>query len=173
MCLAPQYFVHTILSGNLTSLYCHNPLVCAEFSWIPAFQESKQCCLSPSLSPLCALLNNYAMYCSFCIFFKFSKAGSLTEVCFIQGFSPTGQHCVTGTSEQHNNQPHWSTKQKGLCGNKLPQKRHYHGDYSWSCKKDPLYFTSLCSESSRKYLTSIHHEPMSYPKFRVWELEKC
>lgn len=70
--------------------------------------------LSSSLSSLCALLKNDAIYCRSCIFSKSSKPGSLTEVCFIQCFSLTGQHCVTGTSEQHNNQPQLVHKTKGL-----------------------------------------------------------
>ena len=70
--------------------------------------------LSFSLSSLCALLKNDEVYCSSCIFSKSSKPGCLTEICFIQCFSLTGQHSVTGTSEQHNKQPQLVHKTKGL-----------------------------------------------------------
>lgn len=70
--------------------------------------------LVSSSSSLCTLLKKDVIYCSSCIFSKSSKPGCLKEVCLIQSFSLTSQHCVTGTSEQHNNQPQLVHKTKGL-----------------------------------------------------------
>lgn len=75
---------------------------------------------SSSFSFLCAFFKNDAVYCGSCVFFRSSMPGSLTEVCFIPCLSLTGQYCVRGTSEQHNNQPQLVHITKGLLWQQAP-----------------------------------------------------